>query len=58
MTTKPRQRVMPDSSSGTCVAAIKVLTNLSDIRYKPWVFVSFGLSHKKEPLGGDEPGQD
>ncbi|WP_421945509.1 hypothetical protein [Pedobacter sp.] len=32
---KPRQRVMPDSSSGTCIAAIKVLTNLSDIRSKP-----------------------
>jgi hypothetical protein len=36
----------------------KALTNLSDIRSKPWVFVSFGPSQKKEPLGGGEPRQD
>ena len=31
---------------GTCAAAIKALTNLSDIRSKPWVFVTFGPSQK------------
>jgi len=50
-----RQRVLPDFSSGTCAAAFKVSTSIADIRCKPWVFVSFGPSQKKEPLGGGEP---
>ncbi|MGN7990695.1 hypothetical protein ACTJKC_25385, partial [Pedobacter sp. 22226] len=41
-----------------CADELKALTNLSDIRSKPWVFVSFGPSQKKEPLGGGEPRQD
>jgi len=31
---------------GTCAAALKALTNLFDIRSKPWVFVTFGPSQK------------
>jgi len=35
---------------GLVLATKKALTNLSDISSKPWVFVSFGPSQKKEPL--------
>jgi len=48
----------PRSFIGACADDLKALTNLSDIRSKPWVFVSFGPSQKKEPLGGGEPRQD
>jgi hypothetical protein len=39
------------------LATQKALTNLSDISSKPWIFVSFGPSQKKEPFGGGEPKQ-
>ena len=48
----------PDFSSGPQIAAIGILLGLCDKRCRPWVFVSFGPSQKKEPLGGDEPRQD
>jgi len=54
---QPRQRTLPDFSSGTCAAGKKALTNLSDRSSKPWVFVSFGPSQKKEPPGGGKPRQ-
>jgi hypothetical protein len=31
----PRQRILPDPSSGACAAALKALTILSDISSKP-----------------------
>jgi len=46
---------LPDSSSGACAAGNKALTSLSDSSSKPWIFVSFGPSQKKEPPGGGEP---
>jgi len=38
-------------------AAIKISVGFYKKRCKPWVFVSFGPSQKKEPLGGGEPRQ-
>jgi len=46
---------LPDFSSGACAAGNKALTSFSDSSSKPWVFVSFGPSQKKEPFGGGEP---
>jgi len=39
-------------------AAIKISVAFYKEGCKPWVFVSFGPSQKKEPLGGGEPRQD
>ena len=39
----------PDSSSGACAAALKALTNLSDIRSKPWLLLLF-VKKKKRAL--------
>ena len=38
-------------------AANKISVGFYKKRCKPWVFVSFGPSQKKEPLGGGEPRQ-
>ncbi|MFD2584549.1 hypothetical protein ACFSR6_18775 [Pedobacter vanadiisoli] len=38
-------------------AAIKISVAFYKEGCKPWVFVSFGPSQKKEPLGGGEPRQ-
>ncbi|OWK70637.1 hypothetical protein CBW18_05885 [Pedobacter sp. AJM] len=38
-------------------AAIKIFVAFYKKGCKPWIFVSFGLSQKKEPLGGGEPRQ-
>jgi hypothetical protein len=54
---KNQNRGKNDFSSFLAAVANKVSTSLSDIRSKPWVFVSFGPSQKKEPFGGGEPRQ-
>jgi len=38
-------------------AAIKISVGFYKEGCKPWVFVSFGPSQKKEPFGGGEPRQ-
>jgi len=38
-------------------AAIKISVAFYKEGCKPWVFVSFGPSQKKEPFGGGEPRQ-
>ncbi|KQR72323.1 hypothetical protein ASF92_03260 [Pedobacter sp. Leaf176] len=44
----PKAARPPRFFIGACAAANKALTNLSDIRSKPWVFVTFGPSQPAE----------
>ncbi|KQR72154.1 hypothetical protein ASF92_02290 [Pedobacter sp. Leaf176] len=50
----PRQRVLHDSSSGACAAENEALTDLSDIRSKPWVFLLLGQAKSKSPSAASE----
>ena len=41
-------RSVPTLRRNTCVAAMEVSARIANITSKPWAFVSFGLSQKKE----------
>jgi len=48
ITTHKAKRSVPTLRRNTCVAAMEVSARIDNIRSKPWAFVSFGLSQKKE----------
>ncbi|MFF5380409.1 hypothetical protein [Pedobacter suwonensis] len=53
-----RARGIQSQGKSLDAAAIKISVGFYKEGCKPWVFVSFGPSQKKEPFGGGEPRQD